>query len=253
MADQQILGSGELYFAPYKPGTSAPDGERYLGNTPAFSLNVTTNKLDHYNSDSGLKEKDKSVTISTDRMGTFTCDAISLENLALFFFGTAETVTVTPATAVAETIADVGLDRWYQLGTTATAPSGARKLTNVVVKKGATTLTLNTDYELNADLGRIHVLSGGTLVAGDDLDITYDVAGSTRTRVISGNTPIEGVLRFVSYNNNSEQRDYFMPRVKLSPDGDLALKGEDWQQMSFSVEVLRKTGLNAIYIDGRPS
>ena len=43
---------------------------------------------------------------------------------------------------------------------------------------------------------------------------------------------------------------YFLPYVKLSPNGDYALKGDEWQQIPLSVEVLKPTNAEAIYRDG---
>jgi len=42
-----------------------------------------------------------------------------------------------------------------------------------------------------------------------------------------------------------------MPYVKLMPNGDFALKGDEWQQLSFNIEVLKKGTLEAVYMDGR--
>ena len=42
-----------------------------------------------------------------------------------------------------------------------------------------------------------------------------------------------------------------MPYVKISPNGDYALKGDEWQQIPFNIEILKKTGFEALYSDGR--
>lgn len=247
------LGKGEVHFARYKTGTKTPGGERYLGNTPSFSLNISEDRLDHYSSDRGVKEKDASISLQTNRSGTLECDNIDPENLALFFFGSKAVLTQASATALADSIVGVELDRSYQIGTSALRPAGVRKVANVVVKKGSTTFVADTDYVLDADLGRITIpASGTTIVVGDTLEITYDLQACSVTQIVSGATSIEGAMRFIAYNPQGEQMDYFMPYVRMSPNGDFALKGDEFLKLSFNVEVLKKTGLEAIYVNGRP-
>ena len=45
--------------------------------------------------------------------------------------------------------------------------------------------------------------------------------------------------------------DYFFPAVSLSPNGDFALKGDEWQQIPLNVEILKGATNEAIYADGR--
>ena len=49
------LGRGEVFFNKFKPGTNIGEGERYLGNTPEYSLTNDVETLDHFNSDRGLR------------------------------------------------------------------------------------------------------------------------------------------------------------------------------------------------------
>lgn len=252
MSDNYVLGRGELYFAKYKPGTTIPGAEIYFGNTPSFSITSNVQKLEHYNSDRGVKEKDLSIDLQTDRSASITCDNMSADNIALMFMGTSATITTTAATAVTETFTGVTLGGWYQLGVSAAAPTGVRKVTNVVVKKGATALTLHTDYEVEPNFARVQIV-GGALANGDDIEVTYDVQAHTNWQVISGNSSTEGALRFISFNPAGKQIDYFFPYVKIAPDGDMNLKGDDWQMVTFTVDILKKTGLQAIYSTSRPS
>lgn len=252
MADNLTLGRGELWFAAYKPGTTIPGGERYIGNSPEFNLTIENENLDHFNSDHGVNEKDDSIVLSTNRTGSFTSDNIGMENLALFFLGEAKTVTTTATTAATSvfTVAEAGLT--YQLGTTTAAPSGARKVSNVAVTAtGVTTPTEGADYTVDLDLGRLTILAGGALV-GKDVTATFDVAASTHKQVTSGAAAIEGSLRFISFNPKGDKIDYFMPKVSITPNGDFAMKGDDWQILPFTIEVKKKGELAAIYADGRP-
>lgn len=254
MANNYTLGRGELHFDRFtNPVAMTLGGERYLGNSPEFSATIESENLDHYNSDRGVREKDESIVLQTNRTASFITDNISPENLALFFFGTSEIFATTGATVSDEPLNDVKLGLTYQLGMSPTNPSGLRNVTGVTVSKGVTALVLNTDYTLDAELGRITLLAtSATVHDGDDLTVDYTHASATRERVISGSQAVGGALRFISYNPQGKRYDWYMPYVKLSPNGDFTLKGDEWQQIPFTVEILKKPGYEAIYIDGRP-
>lgn len=257
-AQNYTLGRGEVHFARFAAGTQTPGGERYLGNTPELSFAVESESLDHYNSDHGVKEKDASITLQVDRNGNISCDNISFDNLALMWFGTAAEVTTSASTADTEQFANVELGLSYQIGISAAAPAGLRSLANLSVSADPSgtpvPLVADTDYTVDLARGRITLLEGASNVAdGDTIEVTYDVKASTRTQVVSGNTPIEGALRFIADNPEGENIDYYLPWVKLTPDGDYQLKGDEWQQMGFSIEILKKSGLEAVYADGQPA
>lgn len=254
MANNYTLGRGKLYFARYNSGTTNPGGERYLGNTPSLTITLKEETLDHYSSDAGVKEKDGSISLQVDRTIKVVVDNIDLENLALFFFGSTSTVTTVSASNQTETIA-VKKGLFYQLGISSSSPSGIRKISNLVVKKGATTLVSGTDYTANADLARVEILASGTTITDNDsITFTYDIASSTHPRVISGSTAIEGALHYIADNPKGTNYDYYFPDVKLSPDGEFELKGDSFMKIPFTGEILKKdTSTEAIYIDGRPA
>lgn len=243
------LGKGEVYF-------DQGNGERYLGNTTEFNITIESENLDHFDSDNGIKTKDDSVVTQITRNGTLSTDNMSKENVALFFLADVSTVTQVATPVVGESIVDIKKGYFYQLGKTLSNPQGVRNVSSVVVKKApSTVLVLNTDYTLDAALGRIQLLeSGVTLTNLDDLLIDYTPAANTRDRIATSSAAsLTGSIRFVSKNPKGNQRDFYIPKVTLRPSGDFALKGEDWQSASFSVEIGENTGQAAIYIDGRPA
>lgn len=250
----QTLGRGKVYFSLFKTGTQTPEGFRYIGNTPEFSLSISNEKLDHFNSDAGIRVKDKSIVLETSATGSLSCDDINLENLALFFFGESNTLSQTSATGQTETIVDVKQGLMYQIGATLGNPTGVRSLSNVVVKVGATTKTITTDYLIDTELGLLTIVDGGGIADLDDVIVEYDRAAKSRDQVISGETQVEGAIKFVSANPEGDKRDYLMPSVRLGPNGDFALKsGGDWQTLNLSVEILQADdGRERIYVDGRP-
>lgn len=251
------LGRGKVYFDRFADGTKNATGERYFGHTPEFSISAEPESLDHWNADEGVKTKDESVLLQVTRSFSFSTDDINEENLALFFIGDAAVITDAGSSVSEEAIDGVKEGHYYQLGASASQPAGVRKVSSVVVNDDTsgtpTTFTEGTDYELDADLARIYVIPGGTITDGTNLRIDYTVEASSRAQVVSKNKQINGALRFVSYNAKGQQRDYFMPYVRLQPTGDFALKSDEWQVLGFQGEILQKDSTTeAIYADGRP-
>ena len=263
------LGRGEVFFNKFKPGTNIGEGERYLGNTPEYSLTNDVETLDHFNSDRGLREKDESVLLEISSSGSMNCDNISGENVALFFLGNLLTKSSTSVTAQKEVFTNWKRGLTLQLGTTDATPTGVRKVSNVKVGKAAKAATLNLtgdisaipgvtivdaagNYEVDLELGRLYLEPTSTEINGDiKLVVQFDVAAQSRDMVISSNDVVQGSLRFVSHNAKGENKDYFFPKVTLSPDGDYNLKGDDWQSMGFTFEALKLQGRERVYIDIR--
>lgn len=256
------LGRGRVFFDRFPSNAvvnalTRGDGERYLGNTPEFSTTSESEDLEHFDSDSGVRVKDDSVQLTQSRSGSFTCDNIDPENVALYFLGAASTLSQAGATGVVETVTGAKQGRFYQLGVSETTPSGVRKVANVVIRKGAgfvSVVAAAGNYEVDEERGRIYIEADSADINGVDIQVTYDVQASTRDRVVSGSSSVYGSLRFVADNPKGENMDYFFPYVKIAPDGDYALKGDEWQTMGFSFEVLKKaSNVEAVYIDGQPA
>jgi hypothetical protein len=210
------LGRGELWFARFKTGTRTPDGFVYFGNTPEFNLTIAAETLDHYSSDRGIREKDDSINLQVNRTGSLTTDNINPRNIALFYFGEDSLVTQAAATDLTYAIEGAKVEHAYQLGQTETNHTGHVSIVeaSVVVKKGSTTFVKDTDFEVMADIGMVKILDGGDIVDGDDLTVEYDIAATTRERVISGTDPVEGALRYISFNPKGTRYNYYMPYVK---------------------------------------
>lgn len=248
----QTLGRGKLYFSLFKTGTYTPEGYRYIGNTPSFSLNIQNETLDHFSSDEGVREKDKSIVLQTTSTGQLSCDDINVENLALFFFGSSSVVSQTSATSQSETINGVKQGLMYQVGVSNNNPTGVRKLSNVVVQVSASTKTVDVDYTVDLDLGQITIIQGGGIADAANITVTYDRAAVSRKQVISGSDQVQGSIKFIADNPEGEDLDYTLPYVRLAPNGDYNLKGDDWLVLALNVEILKAPNRDRIYLDARP-
>jgi len=259
------LGRGRLYFNRFTPAQVAAgivaatkgEGERYIGNTPDLSMSSSEESLDHFDSDTGVRVKDDSVSLQLDRNGSFVTDNIGEHNIALYFLSNGA-VTLTQALATGATYVILGAKRgmFYQIGETTSLPAGVRKISTVTVGKGAsysTNVVSANNWEIDEELGRIYILpAAADIPDSTDIQVTYSQVAATRTEVVSKSDSIYGSLHFVADNPKGANRDYLWPYVKLTPDGDFNLKGDDWQSMTFAFEVLRKaTNIEAVYVNGR--
>lgn len=248
-----VVGKGRVYFDQFLIGTKTGTGERYLGNTPELSTSQDESTLDHFDADSGLNVKDESVTIEKNITGQLVTDNISPENVAMLFGADIDDATVTGATALTETKVDVVRGTWIQLGTSDDTPTGVRNVVNVVVKIGATAVTALNNYEVDLELGRVYIEPDAPgITDGADLIFTYDTEAGTRQVLIGKGTEVRGALRFISANPVGSQKDYYWPYVKLTANGDFSLKSDEWQQLPFSFEVLKKdAATERVYVDVR--
>jgi hypothetical protein len=255
-SNQYVLGRGKVYFTRFNPGTKTPeDGERYIGNCPSINFSSSEDKLEHYSSEGGLKVLDAAVTLQLTRSGAFTTDNINLDNLALLVAGETSALTQTSGTALTQTI-EGHKDRYYQVGQTAGNPSGVVNISNVVITDNATGLVTLAAGNYTVDLakGRVYLKDDAAdVVNGTLYKITYDVAAASRTLVVSKTDTVYGAIRFISDNGYGVNNDYYLPYVKIAPNGDFNLIGDEWQQIEFSMDVLKlDSTTESMYINGRP-
>jgi hypothetical protein len=252
-----VLGRGELFFDQYLSGTMTKTGELYFGTTQAFGLSVSSDNLDHYSMESGVRTKDDTTILEIQRTASFTTDNVNAPNLAMFLLGSATALTVAGGSIVDELIAAPLLGHYYQLGQdNLTNIGGARDVSAVAVKDfvtPATIYTVDVDYTVDLAMGRLYIIETGS-IPETGITVDYTEGSYTRDQIItSSTTKIEGALRFISHNSAGKDRDFYLPRVKISPNGEFALKGDSWQRLAFAVEVLQlSTGVPSVLVDGRP-
>lgn len=132
-SENYVFGRGVCYFAKFD-ANGVPMGERDLGNVPGFTLTVTSEKKEHFSSRSGLRRKDRSITISVAFDAKLTIEDMSAENLALFMAGSVATVTQAATPVTNERIYNAESGREYQLGVTTSNITGVRGVSSVTVK-----------------------------------------------------------------------------------------------------------------------
>jgi hypothetical protein len=252
--NEYAIPRGRVFFDPFDANGNLT-GEIAMGNCPGVNLSIETTKAEHFSSEKGLREKDESLIVEVNRTGSLNCDNFSAANFALWLSGTRTTVNQA-ATPVTAEVRAVTPGRFYQLGATAGNPLGVRKVTAVTVKSsdGTTTYDVGDDYNVDLDTGRVQIVVGGAIVAGNVQFGYTPVAGSYETVRSGATAETQGALRIVADNASGANRDFFMPKVTLTPTGDLPIiaEGTEFVQMQFGLEVLKSANAEAIYADGRP-
>lgn len=79
------IGKGDLYIAEWS--SSGPGAYSQMGNCPSIEMEPTIERLEHFSSRSGLRNRDKYPIVQTSYTLTFDCDEIAAANLAKFLLG----------------------------------------------------------------------------------------------------------------------------------------------------------------------
>ena len=278
-ANNFVLGRGRVYVARVSPGGKQPGPYRYVGISRELNLTAETEDLEHSSSEAGVNEVDDRIQLSVTRTGTLTIEDIDFKNLGLFFFGSAGSgaqavdsgnQTWTLSGALLKDLLDFGEDDTSQIlvGATAANPLGARALQSTPLTVAgmnsagtpqAVTLAQNTDWEV-VDLARgtIRLLdTNKTYSATGDailsrITVTYRRAAiASVEQMVSGGTPFEGSLKLFENNARGSNSIWTLPLVTISPNGDLALKAEEWRQIPLSLSVQKPANAQAIYVEGQ--
>lgn len=245
------LGRGVLYFAELDSTTQRPIAYRDLGNSPDFKISIDLESLEHQSSRQGLKVVDKQVVISQKCSVTFSLDEVNHENLSAFFSGEKSTHTNVSVAGFAEHLmvadGDLEVGRWYDIVNSSGSRAYDIDATKLNVDTNETvqvTLVKDTDYTLDATMGRIFIKSTSTKAAtaisagkGLQVTLTADATAAAVNEVRTLNsTGIIGALKFIGANpaDEDKQTEYQFHKVTLKASGEFALIGDDWTQMTFS-------------------
>lgn len=245
------LGRGALFLASIITTTGRPAHFRQLGNATSFTLNVSTETLEHQNSRSGVKVTDREIILSQKIGIAMSLDELNFDNLALFLSGAAENdVTGSNQARVASAsdvllhtdalkgfsyeLRDTNGNRFYDLkdAGTVTIKSGASSAAN--------TLVAGVDYEIDKIWGTVFLLStGSTFVNGHNLYFSYTTQSSEalldRVNMLT-TSKVSGFLRFKAINpaNSDHQMLVDLHSVSLKADGDLPFIGEEFAELALT-------------------
>ncbi len=227
-----MLGAGQLWF----DRNDADIGYAHLGNCTSFELSFddTIQKvINRMSSALGTYRK-----ITSERVGVvaITGQEFNQDNVALVTMGTVGVLSQGASSVTAEVLAtalQAAGERAYQ--------TEFRQISAVVIKQGATTLTLDDDYTIeDAILGLITFHTAGTdFGAGVRIDIDYTHAADTSQTVRGGDSNnIEGTMIFIGDPAAGGAFDVKIHILSIEPEGGLEFIGDDFLDWQISGEAL---------------
>lgn len=120
-------------------------------------------------------------------------------------------------------------------------------------------VVLQTDQTVTFDVDNINDGNLALWFGGNNSDtLPSDAPGDLGViSVIGRQDSVYGALFFEANNPKGDNKNYWWPYVNLRPNGNFALKGDAWQQMSFTAEALKRdSGTQRVYVykttDGAP-
>lgn len=227
--DYSYIGSGKIYLRD-RSGTL---GLIEVGNCSKLDFAVTEDvkELKDYTQPGGGTQNEVRRISSVE--SSMTIHDISASNLARALYGAASAVAT--ATVTDEAHNDVNPGDFV--------PTLFLAASITTVKKGATVLSAVTDYEVRN--GGIYILTGGTLIAGDDILITYSKAATDVVEALV-NSGKEYELVFAGLNEarSGKKTRVTAHRVKIGALQNLSLIGEDYAALEVTGKLLKDTTKN---------
>lgn len=226
--DYSYLGSGKIWLR----DTSIARAFVQVGNASALALAVTEEVKelkDFTQPGGGTYNEVRRISAVEAQM---TLHDISVSNLARALYGTASVQAT--ATVTDESHIDI---IGGELIPTVFLPSAI-----TTVKRSATTLTLNADYTVEPG-GVVPILGGpNTLIAGDDLLITYTKATHDVLEALTASGK-EYELLFDGLNEarTGKRTRVTAYRVKIGALANLALIGEEYAAIEVTGKLLKDT------------
>jgi hypothetical protein len=231
-----VVGRGRLFFDPFKDGTREKTGEVYLGNTPAFSVTRSVESTQRVRSVGGRKVVSPPIILAETYSASFTTDNISYFNLANWF-GSKYVERDLPGSTKSLVIV-------AQYGHTYNINDGSQESSAIVAMEARIydrLISVEDNFDTSQfKYGRFYTREiARDIVDGDVVTLTIITQEMRVADLSPSDEPIIGSLRYLSFNVAGDDVAYEYPMVVLSPTGSLDLKSDDFQQISFNVDILK--------------
>jgi len=250
-----VVGAGRVMIGVLDANDQS-QGMIYRGETPVFSINAASENVSVDSSDGPVKTRLVDVPVGITYSGTLALRNITDENLKTFLMGEIETITQAATPVVDESLTAVQQGNYYQLGASASNRSGVRGFTALSITDDVPNpaFTVTTDYIEYPDQGMIYIVKGGGIANGTNLLVDYTPVANTRTRVKSSDKGSDAYeIRFYPDNTSGEDDDWYIPKCRLSPSGDMALKSRDGPiDLNLTISIETIAGSAQLYRDGVP-
>ena len=262
---QVLVGSGELYVALLDADGNLPagGGERFIGDSTGFTLNVEEERTVVYSGDGPVATKLIDRVIRKNFSATVTVQDMSADNLALLLSGDTTADTQDAEIATKYVVGPVVAGMWYALGREAGRPVGVLDAAVTGVKKGgakagpfnalAAGEVEGKGWEWDAR-GRIYVRAAS--LAGQWLEVTATTSGAEHAGAKTS-AATKDLLAQVTYLEDSADaggKNILIPRCSIGASGDTAIKADRSasQQITLTLGIQQPPGGGAqIYFDGK--
>lgn len=263
---QVLIGSGEL-FIDVLDDAGDTTGERYIGDSPGFVLNVTEDRTQVRSNDGPTGQDLINRVIGKTFAGTVTVQDVSADNLALMLSGEVERRDGHDGGT--DVLGPVVGDRWYQLGITRDDPTGVQEVLTVKVKmyadKAAATANNGLadadgdegdDFEWD-ERGRVYVKK---VTANKDWwAATYTVAAADDRKpqaIAKASLALKDVRAAVRYVEDSADpggKSVYIPYASIGSSGDTSFKDgrQNPVQITLTLGIQKPpNGMAAVYVYG---
>jgi len=224
-AENYYLGRGAVYFDRFDENGNRT-GELHLGNCKDARISLSSTTKEHKNYLTGSSETDLEVVAETKAEIQLTLDEYQKDILALAFLGDQGTLSQGSGTVTDEAIV-ARKNRWMKLQ--------YRNISSVVVtsQDGSTTYSEGTDYQVDAERGRIYIDPDGNITDGATILVDYSYSAVTKETIQAlKNAKVEGFLRFVPAEDMTGPRyEAECWKVRLRPDLDFSMITDDWGEI----------------------
>ncbi|HEB76899.1 MAG TPA: hypothetical protein ENI90_00030 [Methylothermaceae bacterium] len=174
-----------------------------------------------------------------------TWDGIDNEVLTSVFAGILQTVNETAQTVTDEAVTAAS-GKWVKLANRHLDPA------TVVVtdSAGTTTYTVDTDYQVNAELGMIYFVPGGAIADGDSVLVDYNTLAFAGSRIIGAKkAAVEMEILFDGRNEITGENVFLhIYDAKIRPSEGFNFLSQEFVQAQFEGELITPAGKTEPFI-----
>lgn len=242
MSQNLTIPRGKLFFGKFSDNGQI---EKWfdLGNCPETVFSPKLNSVRNYDSINGRLVTDDIIHTGVELTCRIVTDDLGSTNLTLW--GNYEANEELTSTGRVTIVKSEPVENFILFDN---IPNGVIRVSD----QSGRTWVNGIDYSYDEYMNGIHILNKAYLVTTVELRISYFSFSIRKTSLITGKLkPLEGELRFVSYNPIGPRWKYKFFRVILSPSQHHLLIGDptnmDWSKLEIGVEVLQKEGEKSLY------
>jgi hypothetical protein len=234
LAQNIILGKGELMYAPIVSGVRQP--YFHMGNCARFAVIFNDDNISINDSTDAAAGVLKRVTRSREVAIEIGSNEYGIENLALAMMGDQSTFTQTSSAITGEVLtSSVMAGRFLK--------TAGRNISGVVITQGTVTWTPTTGYTVyDSSAGIIKVISpaAGGVTTATPCTAAYTRASLSLDMVLPATrNKVEGSLLFIPDPTTGPQYDVEIWKCAAVPAGDLDFIGDNFGDYQMNMTALR--------------